>query len=162
MWQLTHDDDFLYVFTDFTIWSTVENGVGLAASSIATMRPLLKKVRDATTSSPGPFANRRRRRHDHSQLSTMTPQSSRPGSSARDRSWWDQFQYQDSPPLSPVSPTYSADRKSQAYSVHRGSRTYSADRKSRPDMAERLAIAPWEREEEPTDTGYSYRVTAHR
>ncbi|KAK8124700.1 uncharacterized protein PG998_000459 [Apiospora kogelbergensis] len=44
VWQLTHDSDFLYVFVDFTIWSTVELAMGLAASSIATLRPLFKKV----------------------------------------------------------------------------------------------------------------------
>lgn len=40
VWQLTHNGDFLYVFVDFLIWSTVENGLGLVASSIATLRPL--------------------------------------------------------------------------------------------------------------------------
>lgn len=32
----------LYTFTDLAIWSTVENGLGLTASSIATLRPLFK------------------------------------------------------------------------------------------------------------------------
>lgn len=32
----------MYTFTDLTIWSTVENGLGLTASSIATLRPLFK------------------------------------------------------------------------------------------------------------------------
>lgn len=138
VWQLTHDSDFLYVFTDFTIWSTVENGVGLAASSIATMRPLLKKVRDVTTST-AIFS------HRHHQLSLVTPSSSRPCSSARIRSWWDQFQYEDSPPVTPMTATYSSDRTT----------------KSQVDM-ERLAVAPWERDEEPTDRGYSCRVTVRR
>lgn len=48
VWQLTHSIDFLYVFTDFTIWSTVENGVGIIASSIATLRPLFRKALDMT------------------------------------------------------------------------------------------------------------------
>jgi hypothetical protein len=48
VWQLTHSVDFLYVFTDFTIWSTVENGVGIIASSIATLRPLFRKAIDLT------------------------------------------------------------------------------------------------------------------
>ncbi|KAI1844954.1 hypothetical protein JX266_008970 [Neoarthrinium moseri] len=48
VWQLTHDADFLYVFTDFLIWSTVENGLGLIASSIATLRPLFRKPVDPT------------------------------------------------------------------------------------------------------------------
>ncbi|KAK8081764.1 hypothetical protein PG996_000545 [Apiospora saccharicola] len=43
VWQLTHDSDFLYVFVDFTTWSTTELAMGLAASSIATLRPLFKK-----------------------------------------------------------------------------------------------------------------------
>lgn len=136
VWQLTHDSDFLYVFTDFTIWSTVENGVGLAASSIATMRPLLKKVRDLTMFT----AVFKRRHHD---LSLATPQSSRPGSSARVRSWWDQFQYDDVPPMTPMTATYSSGCKSRA------------------DM-ERLAVAPWERDERPTGTGPSCRVTVDR
>ncbi|KAI3337395.1 hypothetical protein HD806DRAFT_476563 [Xylariaceae sp. AK1471] len=42
VWQLTHDDDVLYDFTDLAIWSTVENGLGLTASSIAMLRPLFK------------------------------------------------------------------------------------------------------------------------
>ncbi|GAP87406.2 putative integral membrane protein [Rosellinia necatrix] len=42
VWQLAHDDDTLYKFTDLAIWSTVENGLGLTASSIATLRPLFK------------------------------------------------------------------------------------------------------------------------
>jgi hypothetical protein len=51
VWQLTHSIDFLYVFTDFTIWSTVENGVGIIASSIATLRPLFRKAVDLTRGS---------------------------------------------------------------------------------------------------------------
>ncbi|KAH8673681.1 hypothetical protein BX600DRAFT_212667 [Xylariales sp. PMI_506] len=49
VWQLTHSTDGLYVFTDFMIWSTVENGVGLIASSVATLRPLFKILQDGTT-----------------------------------------------------------------------------------------------------------------
>ncbi|KAK6208181.1 hypothetical protein LQW54_007089 [Pestalotiopsis sp. IQ-011] len=48
IWQLTHSVDFLYIFTDFTIWSTVENGVGIIASSIATLRPLFRKAMSLT------------------------------------------------------------------------------------------------------------------
>ncbi|KAK9423059.1 putative Integral membrane protein [Seiridium unicorne] len=54
VWQLTHSIDFLYVFTDFTIWSTVENGVGIIASSIATLRPLFRKAVDLTRGSSAP------------------------------------------------------------------------------------------------------------
>ncbi|KAI1117114.1 hypothetical protein F5Y14DRAFT_404866 [Nemania sp. NC0429] len=43
VWQLSLDSgDIMYTFTDLTIWSTVENGLGLTASSIATLRPLFK------------------------------------------------------------------------------------------------------------------------
>ncbi|KAH9900339.1 hypothetical protein F4778DRAFT_136630 [Xylariomycetidae sp. FL2044] len=44
IYQLAHDDDFLYEFTDLAIWSTVENGLGLTASSIATLRPLFRRL----------------------------------------------------------------------------------------------------------------------
>ncbi|KAI0013679.1 hypothetical protein F4779DRAFT_613414 [Xylariaceae sp. FL0662B] len=43
IWQLTHDADSLYEFTDLAIWSQVENGLGLTASSIATLRPLFRR-----------------------------------------------------------------------------------------------------------------------
>ncbi|KAI1335476.1 hypothetical protein F5Y15DRAFT_409069 [Xylariaceae sp. FL0016] len=42
IWQLAHDEDVLYEFTDLAMWSTVELGLGLTASSIATLRPLFK------------------------------------------------------------------------------------------------------------------------
>jgi hypothetical protein len=35
-------DDFLYSTTDVAIWSTVEPGIGLTASSLATLRPLFR------------------------------------------------------------------------------------------------------------------------
>ncbi|KAI2630950.1 hypothetical protein GGR54DRAFT_178138 [Hypoxylon sp. NC1633] len=44
VWLLTQPGDFMYQFTDMSIWSTVENGLGLTASSIATLRPLVKAV----------------------------------------------------------------------------------------------------------------------
>ncbi|KAJ8108448.1 hypothetical protein ONZ43_g6421 [Nemania bipapillata] len=46
VWELTQDGDILYTFTDLAIWSTVENGLGLTASSIATLRPLFKSFRE--------------------------------------------------------------------------------------------------------------------
>lgn len=46
VWQLTQNGDTLYEFTDFAIWSTVENGLGLTASSIATLRVLFKSFLD--------------------------------------------------------------------------------------------------------------------
>jgi hypothetical protein len=37
---LTETSDFLWANTDVSIWSTVEPGIGIVASSMATMRPL--------------------------------------------------------------------------------------------------------------------------
>ncbi|KHN96057.1 cation-transporting ATPase 4 [Metarhizium album ARSEF 1941] len=37
--------DYLYTFTDLGIWSTVEIGVALTASNLATLKPLLRKLR---------------------------------------------------------------------------------------------------------------------
>ncbi|KAL6703831.1 hypothetical protein ACN47E_009050 [Coniothyrium glycines] len=42
--------DFLYRTTDFAIWSTVEVGLGVAAGSIATLRPLMKQAFELTRS----------------------------------------------------------------------------------------------------------------
>jgi hypothetical protein len=39
---LVEGPDFLYATTDVAIWSTVEPGIGIAASSIATLRPLVR------------------------------------------------------------------------------------------------------------------------
>ncbi|KAI1212983.1 uncharacterized protein F4807DRAFT_457068 [Annulohypoxylon truncatum] len=45
IWQLSSaNDDVLHVFTVVSIWSTVENGLGLIASSLATLRPLYRKL----------------------------------------------------------------------------------------------------------------------
>ncbi|KAI1096452.1 hypothetical protein F5B19DRAFT_147474 [Rostrohypoxylon terebratum] len=45
IWQLsTANDDTLHIFTVVSIWSTVENGLGLIASSLATLRPLYRKI----------------------------------------------------------------------------------------------------------------------
>ncbi|KAI0166432.1 hypothetical protein GGR57DRAFT_26017 [Xylariaceae sp. FL1272] len=51
VWQLNHDKDILYCFTDLAIWSTVENGLGLTASSLATLRPLFKNILDPISQS---------------------------------------------------------------------------------------------------------------
>ncbi|KAF2994343.1 hypothetical protein E8E13_000097 [Curvularia kusanoi] len=52
---LTNGPDFLYATTDVAIWSTVEPGIGIAASSIATLRPLVRHCmwRIGLKSSPG-------------------------------------------------------------------------------------------------------------
>lgn len=55
IWQLTQTHDFIHDFTDLSVWSTVENGLGIVASSIATLRPLIKVIfggSRAGTSSP--------------------------------------------------------------------------------------------------------------
>jgi hypothetical protein len=41
---ILNQPDYLYNFTDLGIWSTVEIGVALTASSLATLKPLFKKM----------------------------------------------------------------------------------------------------------------------
>lgn len=45
--------DFLYTFTDLAIWSTLEIGLALAASSLATLTPLFRKMKFFASSSHG-------------------------------------------------------------------------------------------------------------
>jgi len=40
--DLSNQADFLYATTDVAIWSTAETGIGIAASAIATLRPLAR------------------------------------------------------------------------------------------------------------------------
>lgn len=40
--SLTDIDDFLFSTVDVAIWSTVETGIGITASAVATLRPLLR------------------------------------------------------------------------------------------------------------------------
>ncbi|ORY59168.1 uncharacterized protein BCR38DRAFT_445807 [Pseudomassariella vexata] len=47
--QLLSNPDYLYNFTDIAIWSTVEIGLGLAASSLATLKPLFRRMKLFTT-----------------------------------------------------------------------------------------------------------------
>ncbi|KAH6671204.1 cation-transporting ATPase 4 [Halenospora varia] len=47
--QLLSNPDYLYNFTDLAIWSTVEIGLGLAASSLATLKPLFRRLKILTT-----------------------------------------------------------------------------------------------------------------
>ncbi|KAH7417607.1 cation-transporting ATPase 4 [Cadophora sp. MPI-SDFR-AT-0126] len=42
--QLLSNPDYLYNFTDLAIWSTVEIGLALSASSLATLKPLFRKL----------------------------------------------------------------------------------------------------------------------
>lgn len=41
--ETLHSSDYLYNFTDLAIWSTVEIGLALIASSLATLKPLFRK-----------------------------------------------------------------------------------------------------------------------
>jgi hypothetical protein len=56
LYQLTETDDFLWSNTDVAIWSIVEVGMGVTASSLATMRPLfmsfLSKSRSKASTYP--------------------------------------------------------------------------------------------------------------
>ncbi|EED14651.1 integral membrane protein, putative [Talaromyces stipitatus ATCC 10500] len=46
------DPDFLYATVDIAIWSCIENGLGISAASLATLRPLLRKFRGSYNSRP--------------------------------------------------------------------------------------------------------------
>jgi hypothetical protein len=41
---MTNEADFLYATSDVAIWSTCETGIGITASSLATLRPLIRQV----------------------------------------------------------------------------------------------------------------------
>ncbi|XXH04703.1 hypothetical protein Hte_011125 [Hypoxylon texense] len=51
IWQLTQPGDFMYEFTDLAIWSTTEIGLGIVASAVATLRPLVRLIFDKSLSS---------------------------------------------------------------------------------------------------------------
>ncbi|KAI4869507.1 hypothetical protein F4820DRAFT_463435 [Hypoxylon rubiginosum] len=51
IWQLTQPGDFMYEFTDLAIWSTTEIGLGIVASAVATLRPLVRLVFGGSSSS---------------------------------------------------------------------------------------------------------------
>lgn len=56
--QILSNPDYLYNFTDLAIWSTVEIGLGLSASSLATLKPLFRQVKKlASTYSGSRFTN---------------------------------------------------------------------------------------------------------
>lgn len=54
--QLLSDPDYLYNFTDLAIWSTVEIGLGLTASSLATLKPLFRKLKILVITKSGSHA----------------------------------------------------------------------------------------------------------
>ncbi|KAM0227003.1 hypothetical protein ACHAP5_012267 [Fusarium lateritium] len=53
LYSLTDIDDFLYSTSDVAIWSTVETGLGIAASAVATLRPLLRSFLGHGSSADG-------------------------------------------------------------------------------------------------------------
>lgn len=55
--QLLSDPDYLYNFTDLAIWSTVEIGLGLTASSLATLKPLFRKLKILVATKSGSHAS---------------------------------------------------------------------------------------------------------
>jgi hypothetical protein len=65
------------VFTDFVIWSTVENGLGLIASSIATLRPLFKSFFETTSRRRSGTITRARRQQQQqsSKRRTTSPEA---------------------------------------------------------------------------------------
>lgn len=66
--------DYLYNFTDMAIWSTVEIGMALTASSLATLKPLFRKANIfKSTTNKGPSSAR---------ISAYGPNSRRRRSSA--------------------------------------------------------------------------------
>lgn len=54
--QLLSDPDYLYNFTDLAIWSTVEIGLGLTASSLATLKPLFRRLKILVVTRSGSHA----------------------------------------------------------------------------------------------------------
>lgn len=42
--ELVNQDEYLYNFYDLAVWSTVECGMALTASSLATLKPLFRKM----------------------------------------------------------------------------------------------------------------------
>ncbi|KAL9563829.1 hypothetical protein ACKAV7_012071 [Fusarium commune] len=50
LYSITDIDDFLYSTSDLAIWSTVETGLAITASAIATLRPLLRNYLDRSSS----------------------------------------------------------------------------------------------------------------
>lgn len=69
--------DFLHRTTDFAIWSTVEVGLGIAAGSIATLRPLMKQAlefsRSASAMPWSKQSNRSGQQQSGQQLSDLKP-----------------------------------------------------------------------------------------
>lgn len=43
---------------DLAVWSCIENGLGISAASLATLRPLLRKIRGSSNSGPETLSSR--------------------------------------------------------------------------------------------------------
>lgn len=79
--SLLDGPDFLYATTDVAIWSTVEPGIGIAASSIATLRPLVRHClwRMGLASAPGrsdtyyPNTNEQKRKDRRGYRRSLSP-----------------------------------------------------------------------------------------
>lgn len=128
VWQLTHDSDFLYVFVDFTTWSTTELAMGLAASSIATLRPLFKKVLGGTS---GTGSRRSRGRGRQAGAATPKRVSTRfSGIKGLVIHRRDEISMETPMPITPTTAVYTTRRNSVS---------------SATVDVERYAIAPWER-----------------
>lgn len=54
--ELLSDPDYLYNFTDLAIWSTIEIGLGLTASALATLKPLFRKLKVLVVTKSGTVA----------------------------------------------------------------------------------------------------------
>lgn len=52
------DPDFLYATVDIAVWSCIENGLGISAASLATLRPLLRQIRGNSNSGPYSLSSR--------------------------------------------------------------------------------------------------------
>lgn len=83
--ELLEQDDYLYNFYDIAMWSTVECGMALLASSLATLKPLFRKMSIVFTttrqssawgSDNRSAANRHNRQSDNGKIAGHRSQSS--------------------------------------------------------------------------------------
>lgn len=81
---LAHTDDLLYEITGVAIWSACETGLGLFASCVATLRPLLKNT-----------CTGRRRADDRQQAIQMPNVANPPRKVKRPRMPWSDLLYSD-------------------------------------------------------------------
>ena len=76
-------DDFLWSTTDVAIWSTVEPGIGIAAASIATLRPLWQLICYRTGFSSEAPANLRWRERNRGKRTYIRSEGSGPRGTPR-------------------------------------------------------------------------------